>query len=88
MHPVLMAGSCETSSAYTEAFRVEIADLPPNVYAEAVSLTALPKGSLSVGQVKRLVVKLRRSELRKHKALNAAVRHHSKTKRYLAKRGA
>lgn len=87
MHPALMAGSCETSSAYSEAYRVEIADLPPNVYAEAKRLTALPSGNISKREVKALIVKLRRSELSKVHALNSAISHHKRTKSYLAKRG-
>jgi len=87
MHPVLMAGSCETSSAYSEAYRVELADLPPSVYVEAKRLTAIPDGAISKGEVKKLIVKLRRSELRKVSALNGAIRHHNRAKSYLAKRG-
>ena len=88
MHVPLMGASCETYSASSEAFRVEIADLPPSVYAEAIRITAIPDGEMKLGETKKLIVKLRRSELRKSAALKSAVRYHSRLKAHLRKRGA
>lgn len=82
-----MGNSCTTSSAYSEGLNVSIADMPASVYAEASRLTVLPDGEQKLDGVKKLIVKLRRSELRKHAALKAAVRYHKNLKARLSKRG-
>lgn len=82
-----MGNSCTTSADYASAYNVSLTDLPASVRAEAVRITKLPEGPQQLGAVKKLVVKLRRSELAKAAALKAAVRHWDKSRKHLSKRG-
>lgn len=82
-----MGNSCTTSADYASAYNVSLTDLPANVRAEAIRITKLPEGPQQLGAAKKLIVKLRRSELAKSAALKAAVRHWDKSRKHLAKRG-
>lgn len=84
-----MAG-CKTSgsSGDFDIASVRIADLPAPVYAVAArGVTKLPSGPLNAKQTKALIVKLRRSELRNHAGVKAAIAHYEKQQGYLRKRG-
>lgn len=61
--------------------------MPSWVYAEANRITALPNGPAKVRDVKRLITKLRRSELRKVAAINVLVNNQERLLSYLRKRG-
>lgn len=61
--------------------------MPANVYVEAKSITKLPSGKWDVATAKKVMAKLRRSELRKVKALNDAIWHDDRLTAYLRKRG-
>lgn len=76
------------SYADVDLSSVRIADLPASVQAEAHrGAVVLPNGELDVPKAKALIVKLRRSELRKQRQLVVAISAHAKQKNYLRKRG-
>lgn len=57
------------------------------MYAEAARVVKLPAGPCDAACVKQLVAALRKSELRKLRAVKAAIAAHDRNKSNLAKRG-
>lgn len=78
---------CGPSIQSSNVASYKLTDLPPSVYAESARVVVLPKSACDKGCVKRLVVSLRKSELRKVRALKSAIAGHAKQRAYLAKRG-
>lgn len=82
-----MLTGCASSTPSSEVASFKLSELPPNVYAEASRVVKLPAGACDAACVKRLVAALRKSELRKLRAVKSAIAAHDRNKAYLAKRG-
>lgn len=85
-------GSGGSADAVRAAAAIDAGNLPPSVYIEAARVTALPveqikAGQLSAADTKKLVVALRRSELRKVGALKAAISQHERKRKHYKSRG-
>lgn len=83
----LATSGCATSGGSADVAKFDGGSLPANVYVEAKSVTKLPAGKWDVATAKKVMAKLRRSELRKVKALNDAIWHDDRVTKYLRKRG-
>lgn len=83
----LLAG-CAGSTVSSETPALRITPLPASVYVEANRVTPAPAvQGLSPRALATLTVSLRRSELRKVRALKAAIKSHEQQRGYIAKRG-
>lgn len=82
---------CASSAPSNRAPALRLTNLPASVDAEIVRVTPLPKGDLPGGKVSdrrmmEFAAELRRSELRKVRALKAAKAAHTKQRKALAAR--
>lgn len=82
-----LVSGCATSPPSSEVASIRLAELPASVRTEAARVVPVPKGPCDAACAKVFVAALKKSELRKVRALSAAVKSHDKNKQYLAKRG-
>lgn len=83
---VLQAATCSSYDP-SNSSTLRLAPLPSAVYTEAKTLTPIPKGPLNGYQTRELLTEVRKSELRKRRALRSAVGAHEKQRKYVASRG-
>jgi hypothetical protein len=81
-----MAG-CAGSNVSINTANYDAPDVPSWVYVEAKRIVKMPKGDLQVKAVKELIVKLRRSELRKNDTIKTLIANQETIIRHLRKRG-
>lgn len=90
-----MLSGCKTSGSSGDAPALRIADLPAHVHAEASKVTELPPCDAKVSTgvcytpqtAATLTTALRKSELRKNRAIKAAIKSHGSERARIAGRG-
>lgn len=76
-----MMASCASSNGYVKPQKVVLPDLPPHIKPCVSRITKIPKSAKSIKDTRRLIVKLRRSELSKSRCGKQAIKFYENHKR-------